>query len=320
MMTKSYKKVLCFVIVAFMVLSASIFINSGNNSYYNNDATVIAETTEEAIETPPPEEKPDPPSIIIQQYPSSMEIGESFKLSYSLRNSDVEKVAWRSDDPDVLSVDSEGRITANAQGTATITAIAGDARDSVSISVREIQAESIKIVSEDFGIADSVTGYSLKRGDTVKLEVEVTPKEATVSGIEWAVDAPEVAEIDEGGTLIALENGTVIVTASAGNDGNLTADIQIQVGSGVPWKLIGIVAAIVLVIIILIILIIRNRRKGSSKPQKAKEDDEEDDDDDGDHDKKMEEAYRRGYDDRAKEMTKIFDPKDFDLKDDDDIE
>lgn len=331
---KNKRILLCLIMVLVLVMtgSTSVFAITGDN------VTIVAETTDGAVETPAPEEEPDPPSIIIENYPATLEVGETDKLSYVLRNSDEKSVNWKSGNPDILSIDADGKITANAAGTAKITVTAGKATDSVEITVKEVPAESISIVSSDFSVTDNVTGHKLKKGDSVKLDVKVKPKNAVIGDVEWSVDDNEIAEIDSGGTLIALKNGKVTVTATVDD---LEAEIEIQIGSDIPWALIAIAAVILIIIIVLIVLIIKMKRRSGPKPKKAKSrkyddnDDEYEDDDKDDYrdDAKMKqddlekekerirrEAYRQGFSDRDKEMTKVFDPKDFEFKDDDDIE
>lgn len=334
---KTRKILLCLILIMALVIStnAAVFASTGLNY------TIVASVTDEAVDTPAPEEKPDPPSITIQNIPASMQVGEKATLSYTIKNSDEDNVTWKSNNPDILSVDAGGKLTAVAAGTATITATAGKAKDSIKITVDEVQPEEIEIVSDDFGITSAVTGKEIKKGNTVKLEVKVSPKEATVSGIKWEVDNPKIAEVDEGGTLIALDNGEVVVTATTSED--LSAEIEIKISNNIPWVMIGIIAPVVIVIIILVTLIIRSKmrsNKRSRKRRKYDDDDDEYEDDDDDEDDKYDnnptdddqkkkqeelerlrrEAYEQGYKARDKEMTKVFDPKDFELDKDDDIE
>lgn len=320
-------------LVLVMTGSYSVFAATSSN------VIIVAETSTGGSITPPPEEEPDPPSIIIQDYPASMEVGESAKLSYSINNSDSNDVTWKSSDPDLLSIDADGKVTAIAAGTAKITVKCDSATDSVKITVKEVKAESIKITSDDFSLTDNVTGHNLKKGDTIKLQVEASPKEAKIDEVSWEVDDPEIAEIDSGGTLVALKNGKVKVTATSGD---LSDEIEFQIGSSIPWVMIAIIAAIVIIIIVLIVLIVksrRNRKPKSKRPQRYDDDEDDEDDimdnepvdDEAEAKRKQEElerekarirqeAYRQGFNDRDKEMTKVFDPKDFETKDDDDIE
>jgi hypothetical protein len=332
-MNKNRKIILSLILIFTLVISGggSVLASSQSSDLVDNNASVlIGETTDDAIETPPPEEEPDPPSIIINEYPATMNVGESESLSYTLKNAEDDSVDWDSSDSDVLAVDSNGNATAKSTGTATVTVSAQDTEDSVEITVNEIAAESIKIVSEDFGLTDSVTGHKLDVGDTVVLTVKADPKDATINEITWDVDDSDVAEVDSGGTLVAMKSGTVVVTAET-PDG-LSDQIEIKIGSDIPWALIAIGAAILLLIIILIILIARKRSRRRPKSGRERYDDDYDDDDDYEDPRReaerrrqeelekeriRREAYRQGFEERERDMTKVFNPKDFEFKDDD---
>lgn len=333
MKLKNKRIIFCLIMVLMIALTG----NTGVLAFTGGSDIIIAETTDGSI-TPAPEDEPEPPSIIIQDYPATMTVGETTRLSYKLNNTDTDDVSWKSNDSDVLSVDGDGNVTANAPGSAKITASADGASDSVTINVKQAQAESIKIVSDQFGMTDSVTGYKMDKGDIIKLSIEVKPDDAAVPDVDWEVDDPEVAEIDSDGNLTALGNGKVMVTATADN-GNLTDSIEVQVGSSIPWLLIVIIVVIVAIIVVLIVLIVKQRKNSKGKPRKSgkydenDDDDDEDDIDDDDDEKKKQddlekekerirrEAYLQGFSDRDKEMTKVFDPKDFESRNkDDDIE
>lgn len=72
-------------------------------------------------------------------------------------------------------------------------------------------AESIKINTED--VEDlTANGYTMVSDHSVKLLAEFTPSDSTDT-VEWSVDKSELASIAPDGTLTALKNGTVTVTA-----------------------------------------------------------------------------------------------------------
>ncbi|MCQ2742364.1 MAG: Ig-like domain-containing protein [Bacilli bacterium] len=79
------------------------------------------------------------PSISIKNTPSSVEVDDTFYLSYEKENATHPVVAWSSSNTSVISVDSTGTCTANSYGTAEITAMMtcdeGTAADKVTITV-----------------------------------------------------------------------------------------------------------------------------------------------------------------------------------------
>lgn len=331
---RTKKILLCMILILTLVMSGTAMVYASTDSLVAGNNLIVAETTGSGVETPAPEEEEPDPSITIQNIPASMQVGETATLSYTIKNSDEDDVTWSSNNPDILSVDSGGKLTANAEGTAKITAKAGKAKDTVKITVKAVELEGIKIVSKDFGMTASVTGYEMKVGETALFEIEADPKEAAPPEVTWEVSDPKIAEIDEGGTLIALDSGEVVVRAST-SDG-LEDEIKLTVGTTIPWVMIAIIAVVVIIIIVLVVLVIRKKKNDKKSGKKYDDDDEyeddedEDDDDDDEDDAKSkaqkekeelerlrQEAYRKGYADRENEMTKMFNPKDFDFDDDD---
>ena len=80
------------------------------------------------------------------------------------------------------------------------------------VNVRVLKpAESIKINTED--VEDlTANGYTMVSDHSVKLSAGLTPGDST-DIVEWSVDKSELASIAPDGTLTALKNGTVTVTA-----------------------------------------------------------------------------------------------------------
>ncbi len=65
-------------------------------------------------------------------------------------------------------------------------------------------------------------------GGQIQFQAQVTPSDATVSNVYWRVNKPNVATIDENGLLTALAQGTVTVTAVAGDGSNKQAALEIN--------------------------------------------------------------------------------------------
>ena len=123
-------------------------------------------------------------------------------------------------DAEIISVTYEGgkahvKISVKAGGTEgtyklPLTTYNGEVNKTVYVRVLK-PAESIKINTED--VEDlTANGYTMVSDHSVKLSAGLTPGDST-DAVEWSVDKSELASIAPDGTLTALKNGTVTVTA-----------------------------------------------------------------------------------------------------------
>lgn len=123
-------------------------------------------------------------------------------------------------DAKIMSVTYEGgkahvKISVKAGGTEgmyklPLTTYGGEVNKTVNVRVLK-PAESIKISTED--VEDlTANGYTMVSDHSVKLSAGLTPGNSTDT-VEWSVDKSELASIAPDGTLTALKNGTVTVTA-----------------------------------------------------------------------------------------------------------
>ncbi len=123
----------------------------------------------------------------------TMLIGEDFRVKYTVEPAALQETAvleWSSSNEDVASV-RNGRISANEEGKATITATCGNATATISVEV-----ESVDVT--DFKLPSSVSGYV---GAPVKVDVTgIEPEGGTISSITWTMADESIAtcHIDAG--------------------------------------------------------------------------------------------------------------------------
>ena len=112
------------------------------------------------------------------------------------------KVEFTSDDPSILSVDSQGNIHAVSLGTATVTARAGLYKRSISISVIPNHIERIYLESDN---------PVLEKGETSQIKYSFDPDDAETGAMIWTSTKPEVAEVDSNGIIYAKSEGEAII-------------------------------------------------------------------------------------------------------------
>ena len=150
-------------------------------------------------------------SVTLDRTSVTLEIGASTTLVATVSPSDAtdKTVSWTNSDNSVIFLDGNGKITALKEGTATVTAIAGDKSASCSVTV----ARSVVPVTS---ITLDRTSLTINKGETTTLTATVTPSDATDKTVHWSSSDMSVVKVDADGTVHALKGGTATVYAKAG--------------------------------------------------------------------------------------------------------
>lgn len=134
---------------------------------------------------------------------------EEFTLVATVKPDDAtdKTVSWSSSDPSVATV-AEGKVKALKEGTATITAKAGDKSSAclVTIAKKVIAVESISLNKETL---------SLTKGQSETLIATVKPDDATDKTVTWTTSNSNTVSVDNG-KVTAVGGGRATITAKAG--------------------------------------------------------------------------------------------------------
>ena len=151
----------------------------------------------------------DVASISLSKEELTLKEGDSETITATVKPDDAtdKTVTWTSSDPSVATVDG-GKIEAVKEGTATVTAKAGDktATCKVTVDKKVIAVESVEL---------DKTEVELNEGDSVTLTATVKPDDATNKTVTWTSSDPAVAMVD-GGKIEAVKEGTATITAKSG--------------------------------------------------------------------------------------------------------
>lgn len=132
------------------------------------------------------------------------------------------EIEFTSSNEDVATVNSDGEINAVDVGETTITA---------SIKETDLTAECVVTVVPDLeSIELSNTSLKLKKDGTAQLTATANPDGASIDGIAFTSDAPDVATVDEKGNVTAIADGKATITASVGD---VSAECVVTVDSTV---------------------------------------------------------------------------------------
>ena len=147
--------------------------------------------------------------MTLSQSSLALKQGDTATLAATVNPSNAtdKTVTWSSSNPSVATV-SGGRVTAVAEGTATITARAGsvEATCLVTVSGKTISVTDVFL---------NQTSLSIKVGDSTTLYASVNPSNATDKTVTWSSSNPSVATVSEG-RVTAIAAGTATITAAAG--------------------------------------------------------------------------------------------------------
>ena len=150
-------------------------------------------------------------SVTLDRNSVTLEPGQSTTLIVTIYPADAtdKTVSWTNSDETVISLDSNGKITALKEGSATVAAIVGDKSASCAVTV----ANSVVPVTS---VALNKITLSLEKGQSAKLIATVTPSDATDKTVTWNSSDFSIVSVDQDGNLKALKGGTATITAKAG--------------------------------------------------------------------------------------------------------
>ena len=149
-------------------------------------------------------------SVSLDKTSLEMTEGEEITLTATIKPSNAtEKTAtWTSDKTDVATV-KDGKVTAVKEGTATITAKAGDQTATCKVTVKKGFIEVTSITLDKSSI-------SLVAGGEETLTATVKPDNATDKTVTWTSSSESIATVKDG-KVKAVKNGTATITAKAGD-------------------------------------------------------------------------------------------------------
>ncbi|TQI68564.1 Ig-like domain-containing protein [Clostridium sp. KNHs216] len=151
-------------------------------------------------------------SIHIDSESFQIDKGSSKTLTATITPNDAtdREIAWATSNADVLSIDHNGRVTAEDVGTAVITAsvangkIASTCDVSVGISISTLTLDKGEL--------------NLIKGTQEMLTATIDPPDTTDDKtVEWSSVNPEIATVDANGNVQAVTGGTTTITAQAGS-------------------------------------------------------------------------------------------------------
>lgn len=147
-------------------------------------------------------------SVTLNKESITLTEGESFTLSAVVMPADAENksVTWSSANTAIATVSSDGKVTAIAPGSTTITVktVDGEKSDACSVTVNAMiyPVESVALDQSSITITE---------GETATLTATVSPDNATNKAVTWSTSDASVATVAEG-IVTAVAPGTATIT------------------------------------------------------------------------------------------------------------
>jgi uncharacterized protein YjdB len=155
----------------------------------------------------------------------TLEEGKSQILSVTVKpdNATDKTVTWSSDNTNIATVDSEGKVTAVTAGKATITCTANDGS-----GVKATCEVTVTSVVKSIELPATMT---VAAGQTVTLTPTLTPADA-VTTLTWSSDDETIATVNSEGVVTGVKKGQTFINVET--DNGKTAYCKLTVVPGEP--------------------------------------------------------------------------------------
>lgn len=172
--------------------------------------------------------------------PTTIHVGDKVKLVAVLTPENVtdKRVSWISQVPSVLTVDTNGEVTAVGLGESWVGAFSpGSPYDETPVNNYKYDTINFNVVPtpiEEIRIESDVT--ELQTGESTQLKATIYPENATYKSVVWSSSVSAVATVDQTGLVEALSEGETVITAMAESDSSIFDECRVKVvrkGSGI---------------------------------------------------------------------------------------
>ena len=168
----------------------------------------------------------------------SLNVGESYTLKANISPSSAanKKVSWKSSNKSIAVVNAAGVVKAKRAGSATITATAKDGSGKKAYCKVMVKKKTSGSQTEERVKSLSLNGKTiLGIGNTVKFSVVYKPENLKKS-FSWNSSNPKIATVSSDGTVKAIAEGTVKITATTNDQwkDSITATINIKKADATP--------------------------------------------------------------------------------------
>lgn len=165
-------------------------------------------------------------SIILSKESISLLIGQSSNISAIVlpTNATNQKLQWFSSNPNIASIDNNGKISAISTGECIILAISTDGSNITSKC--KVLVDNLIFVSD---IALSETEITLNEGKSTKIATTISPSMASNKTLLWSSSNDDIATVTQDGNITASSNGTAVISVKSTDGSNISASCIVNV-------------------------------------------------------------------------------------------
>lgn len=145
------------------------------------------------------------------------------KANYQPANATDTTMEWTSSDPDIATVDENGRVTLIREGTTRISV-----RPTVNPNGVWAFCDIHIVENPITKITPDVTEINMIAGDTYEVAVTLTPENPSDRTLRWSSSDTSIATV-EGGVITAVSAGDATISITGGNVGSVTDPVTIKV-------------------------------------------------------------------------------------------
>lgn len=158
-------------------------------------------------------------SISAEQEKTYVDLGSTVNLEVNISPFDAkyDTMNYSSNHPEIADVDASGNIIGKSIGEA-----------SVSISVNGVvEEQKIQVVKPIEALMDHTKVKEIEVGKEAKMDVSISPSDATVQELEYESSDPSIASIDRQGNIKTHAPGYVGITAKSYNGISITHQFKV---------------------------------------------------------------------------------------------
>ena len=163
-------------------------------------------------------------TLTLNETSVNMGKGSSYQLEATVEpeNADDKSVIWTSDNPDIATVSSKGKLSAKACGECDIICTTNDGSE-VTTTCHVIITQLVNSIK----LAEAK--INLPKGNTYKVEATVLPEDATNKELQWASSDESIAKVTTEGTITAEKGGDCEITCSTSDGSEKQATVKVHV-------------------------------------------------------------------------------------------
>ncbi|MBQ6844006.1 MAG: type I pullulanase [Agathobacter sp.] len=203
------------VVTGVAVGTATITVTTANNK----TATCTVTVKENSGSVDPEPQPIEVTSITLDKTSAALKKGATVTLTATVNPSNAtnKNVTWSTSNAKVATVDKAGKVTAVANGTATITAKAGTKTATCTVTVTtDVTNVTLNKSKANLGVGKKLT-----------LKATVSPSDASNQKLTWSSSDSKIAKVDKNGKVTGVKAGTATITVKTANGKKATCKVTV---------------------------------------------------------------------------------------------